>query len=487
MANIKISWHLNNRDLDLDALRSAFGIWSHPLATYAKMTQLKCRRSCQKDDRDDIFKNCQTVSISRNDRRSEQYVHEAEEDKGVVAYGEGSEGFRCEQGELSYRHPGTCGPELTPLRTKAAKMMYTIDLVSPGGSKSCALLSSYEMQLSIRVDNEHYSLYYDCFEYKPEAIEMEKESLPALRQMRDFERTVYTKHPMRNYTFWNVSDIMQLDDSDPQLDEKVHPHKRSIHGQNIETLHFKAMSETFMNSKLWRIKVPLSSVVGIRLEQAGSELGVSGGIKEDQRDLHAVLILELSSPVAAADNAFAVRTVGSQCCAENQFRSVGDWTQGGVASQAIRHYIYGSIYEIKELAAHLCCIDEQIESMLAATKRKEKDIIAIWPNTLAGISHHELNYQATPEKQLDLSAEAFLEEDKGSDDERTDLIPEGLAWNGKIKSLKWAMANIICDKANSGSDEDLQLAMAQSQALGFDLMNTLEMDIDEEPDSIPDY
>jgi hypothetical protein len=74
------------------------------------------------------------------------------------------------------------------------------------------------------------------------------------------------------------------------------------------------------------------------------------------------LVLELSAPPPASG--FAVRAIKSKQAKEQSWARIGDWTPGGAASKASRHFISGERSEIVELADYLAAVCPRLNAML---------------------------------------------------------------------------------------------------------------------------
>ena len=261
--------------------------------------------------------------------------------------------------EVTYRHPNTNPQDdeqvphveygntvFSPITTKASNHLRSIAFVGDEATDTFGrLIACYKNQLSVRVDNSRRCLNYDCYEYKPRMgdgriLNEDANHLPDPSRIRLFDETM------------KVSPIAMTTAESSSVDQR----------QAIRSIcHIKALTADFCNSRCYRVRVPLDNVVGIRLLQDYRDpaFDPTGEVSFDDYDVAGVLVLELSQPPNHTE--FAVRTVAG---AENNnsFRLIGDWTPDAAASQAGRHYIYGGFAELRELAAHLCVIDDRIAS-----------------------------------------------------------------------------------------------------------------------------
>jgi hypothetical protein len=217
-------------------------------------------------------------------------------------------------GEFDFRHPGTSWDSddedergdneiFSPIATKAGQELGSILLAGAAGSPSCELKSAYKLQLSVRVDEKRLALVYDCFEYKGAAIEP-SDPLPSNRSMLRFQSAMHIDEPRRGgfgYGYGSSDEEDDEDDDDPSLDEPCEP-TRALDDDGRVGLHLQGHIGDFMASRVLRLRLPLSSVCGLRLHAPG--VAVDGLADEEAR---ACLVLELHVP--PEENAFAARKV----------------------------------------------------------------------------------------------------------------------------------------------------------------------------------
>ena len=261
-----------------------------------------------------------------------------------------------EPGEYDIRHPGTHwesddedsrgdNERFSPIATKAGQTLGSILFAGPAGTPSCELKSAYSLQLSVRVDEKRLAIIYDCFEFKGSAM-LPSDALPTNRSIRRFE------------TALNMNDHADDDDDeeDDDEDDPVEP-TRELNDNWRAALHMQGHVGDFLSSRVLRFRVSLSSICGARVHAPGVTAG--GQALDGAR---ALLVLEFDTP--PSPTAFAARKVGSRHQGETEFATVRDWTSGGAASAATRHYISGGAVEIQRLAEHLASLSVSLKSML---------------------------------------------------------------------------------------------------------------------------
>ena len=126
-----------------------------------------------------------------------------------------------------------------------------------------------------------------------------------------------------------------------------------VPGSKQRLLNFKANFCDLSESRVFRTRFPLSSIIGLRL-QAGAKT-------ESHLPVPHVLILELSSPVPP--EGFAVRSVNPKEQRHVGWSTCADWTPDCTASSGTRHYIYGDEKELRELALYLLKISPGLSAM----------------------------------------------------------------------------------------------------------------------------
>ena len=332
------------------------------------------------------------VHVKPSDRESESYLYVANGEDGepeVDDWGTSEEGYG-EMAEYDYRHPGTSYDSddealrgdneiFSPINTKAAQHLHA--LAFAGGVQSSAeatpahavLRAAYKLQLSVRVDDQRRQLNFDCYEYKPSAVDPEHDDcLPTVRSVERFDACTGMGGGRGGGFGMDSDDDDDDDDDDPALDEIVRPRDGgSFDGPTRLALLFRATVGDFLSARLLRFRVPLASVVGARLvvsQEGGGSHG--GGSHGDDGERSAALVLELDAPPPA--DAFAARKVHSKLHGENRFALVDDWTPHQAASRASRIYIFGDLKELRQIAAHLATLSTQFAALVAPPAKKEK-------------------------------------------------------------------------------------------------------------------
>ena len=263
---------------------------------------------------------------------------------------------------------------------------------------SCAMHAAYPMQMLVRVDKKRRRLVYDCFEAAPKRVSLKHTPLPTWREMKLADKCLNMGG--EGGSFFYESD----DEDDPRLDTPIE--LREGADKTDHTVRFplelRASAGHFMQSRAYRVAVPLDAVVGARLHCPAPD-DATGGVEMAglfDMPLHAgwkrgVLVLELGTPpeAAAAEDAadgegcvFAVRRVSSPQTIDNKWHKLDDWTPGAVASRATRHYIVGKPSELKELAAYLATCSPKLAAMLGPASEGDAQAgdAAAAANTLAG-------------------------------------------------------------------------------------------------------
>jgi hypothetical protein len=314
--------------------------------------KLRMRHVCCKEEHVLIYDGVDII-VKPEDRKYACYVVPTREEGEATDFGRWAHGDTRPLGsgtdEYTHRHPGTfpeedeqvqhTGPttEYSPITTKASQHLIAIAFVGDELTRG-RLIASYKNQLAIRFDNSRRCLNYDCYEFKPEEggrlRSEDPRHLPIPAQVNRYHDTITYKLPC------GVKAVEEA--------------------QEVRTIcHIKALTGDFCSSRCYRFRVPLDHISGIRLLQDYRDPPIdSTGSGFDDWDIPGVLMLEVSQPPDSS--AFCLRTVAA---ADNSFKVTGDWTPDCAGSRAARHYIYGSFEELKELAAHMCVIDNRIAAL----------------------------------------------------------------------------------------------------------------------------
>jgi len=262
--------------------------------------------------------------------------------------------------EATARHPGTRSTEddlplppgmdpvqHAPIRTKAARALHGIRFVAGGGGSSSnnnsdndnkndrlLLLPAYPLQLSARLDRR--ALYYDCFAFQPRVVVRSGTPRP--------NQSANIKILQRAFSLSKTS-VTALGPPEPR---------------DATVIQLQALAGEFVQSSVFRVRMMLSTVIGIRLLEK-----FPFATDAEENEIPAVLVLEFSQP----PDSFAERKVGVE---GSVFRLTEDWTEEKTASRATRHYLHGGLTEMKELAAHLARASPTIQGIVTGQR----------PNTL---------------------------------------------------------------------------------------------------------
>ena len=306
-----------------------------------------------------------------------------------------------EMPECCYRHPGDkpsedfgakgteedddgwSNPRFAPLTTKASEQVYCIQFapaataaVAAAGAATAAaaaeeeekeeetvvVRSAYQNQLHVRVDRARKLLVYDCFEFLPGLFRLWK--LPITKQqLHSIQQALYTDDMFDDHDEYGYGGFSSEESSDDDAPIAGGDEPADMENDQLLNLHFKKLFGDFKKSRVFRLRVPFTSIIGIRVVRGGSGPAAERGFCR--------LVVELASPPPASG--FAVRTIKVKQDKMNLWERIDDWTPGKAASSASRHYISGSEAEIVELANYLGAVCPRLKSMLLAT-----------PSTVAG-------------------------------------------------------------------------------------------------------
>lgn len=274
------------------------------------------------------------------------------------------------ENEMEFRHPGTSwesddederhpmAKEYTPITTKAGQYLHTVAFAGPEGT-SCEMHGAYPMQITIRVDDKRQCINYDLCEFKKRSVDTDND-VPTNRELKMYE-AVMDFNQSSPRSAWDSDDSSdEGDEYDSFLDKLAEPKEGTEFSNEVrQGLNIQALAGGFMNSRVFRFRVSLKgdNVVGVRLQTMRAI-----GTEEGEEDISAVLVFEVSKPPTKMD--FCARKVCSNFLGENRFVEVEDWTPNTVASKATRHYIFGSLKELKELAAHLATICPNVRELM---------------------------------------------------------------------------------------------------------------------------
>lgn len=249
------------------------------------------------------------------------------------------------------------------------------------------LKSAYPLQLSVRMDESRKCIIFDCFEFKPQCIDMNDPDMSKFYPTgRDWDRwtQAYREQDIDIY-----DDEYKDDDDDPYYTEKMKASEEKPFSKESEkVMIFCSMAGAFAYSRCLRFRFPFNNIVGICLKSGEAEKNTNKKSRGNDDNTGAVLIIELNRPPPA--NAFAARKVASRWTRENDFVLTQDWTPDSAASEATRIYLYGGLAELKQTVALMSKLWPPISVMLAINSGKH--------NSLLGDIH--LEYSASPEFKM---------------------------------------------------------------------------------------
>ena len=252
--------------------------------------------------------------------------------------------------------------------TTAAEKLHCIAFVGHKGENVSELKAAYPLQLSVRVDESRKVLIFDCFEFKPNAADIDDPDLTKYYPTRrGFERSqqAFLSHKIDV----NDDDYEDDDDQSYYTDNMEFNEGHTPERETERMLLFFGVAGNFAYSRILRFRFPFNNIVGISLQKSGSS-NAKGGSEEL---IGACLVLEVSRP--PPDTAFAVRKIESRWNRENEFRLTKDWTPQSAASKATRIYLYGGLEELKQTAALLAKKWPPIAAMLASTENKSNSLL----------------------------------------------------------------------------------------------------------------
>eukprot|EP00873_Tetraselmis_striata_P017187 jgi/Tetstr1/437451/TSEL_026130.t1 len=240
--------------------------------------------------------------------------------------------------EMSPRHPGdlskddapvsnskSVNPRFQPVTTK-------IHFVTPGGEATGELVSAYPSQLCVRVDPARKMLIYDACDHLPELVldfypTTQRRAFNACKTWNRLTSQLDHDRSPAAYTPTNVMlhpHLVENAQDCPQHWEAPKPKQPTqpahVPQDNQMLLYYKANFCDLCESSVHRVRFPLASVIGLRLQP-----GKKPSAKDDHLSVPHVLILELR--------------------------------------HATRHYIYGEANELTELALYLLEICPELKAV----------------------------------------------------------------------------------------------------------------------------
>ena len=271
-----------------------------------------------------------SVYVQASDRKSASF-HYKDSGDSVEDFNEG--------GEYEHRHPGTSydsddeelrnswNQSYSPITMKAGQHLLALGFAGAGNDshpspRASVLLSTYALQLTIRVDDKREALNFDCFEYRPSSMDLEDSSnLPTVGSLKLFETCGLGAYSLVGYK------------RAANRDQVAKPLSGRFSMGDRATLLLQATAGELMAQRLLRFRVRLSSIQGARLvmPKAQTLLRMQLGSGKPSTVSLSALVLELSSP--PEEDAFAARKVFSSIRRENQFTIVPDWTPNKVTAR----------------------------------------------------------------------------------------------------------------------------------------------------------
>ena len=271
--------------------------------------------------------------------------------------------------------------EYQPVTTKAGGRLWSISLAAPStsGVDMTGLRAAYPFQLLVRIDAGREALIYDAFEYLPTpvaAFEMDSArgdpvTPSELGQIEQLLKRHYRK----------VSLLVGSQNDDGIRTEGPHAERCRQHGSRLHPL---AEWNRFKNSRVRRVRFPVSAICGARLliqnssrphESLPAARGAFSVSSLGQRsaDSHegwralpgtmaamgpeleplGVLVLELSQIGMHSEAVFAEMPVWALHKDSRLRRPCSDWTPDNGFSRSRRHYIVGDASEMIELSKAL--------------------------------------------------------------------------------------------------------------------------------------
>lgn len=313
----------------------------------------------------------------------------------------------------------------SPINTTASKYLFYVAFA--GGDVSNGhvdIKASYRHQMSLRIDEESCSLNLDCFEYKPTCLDIliDGEDPPPTRGEENAYDNLIITAGRGNF-----------DENDPELLEEGEDYRADWvqTGRDFTMTHYKALCGKFLNSRVFRVRIALSNVKGIRLIAKPVDTSRPRDPRENDSDLSAVLILEIADPLG--QDSFAVRTVRSRRNNDDAFSLCPDWLPGDdTGSKATRFYFYGSVREMKQTAGYMARICPKVARMFEG---KESNSLALAPGVIS------VDYASAPShnsnSMVGVSSSTY---DKP--------FPPPSAWDGSIASAREIFERILAREEN---------------------------------------
>ena len=427
---------MGQKVLDYQALNEAWGSTAEPMTSTIVWQRVSTKREADEAllDTDNV------ITIVSSDYPTSDYSYvisdenDEDDDDAIIDFGD----TRARK-EYTDRHP-PCPHTVqrkdmdqsnyntsihSPINTTASKYLFNVAVA--GGDVSNGhvdIKASYKHQLSLRIDEESCSLNLDCFEYKPTPLDILKDGEdppPTRGEVNVFQNLIIT------------AGRADSDENDPELLEEGEDYRADWGrtGRDFIMSHYKALCGKFLNSRVFRLRIALSNVKGIRLIAKPIDGSRQRDPREDEDDLAAVLILEIKEPLG--QDSFAVRTVRSRLNNDDAFSLCPDWLPGdGTGSKATRFYFYGSLHEMKQTAGYISKICPKVARMF---KGEESNSLALAPGVVS------VDYASAPSHNPNnMAGVSSLAYDKP--------FPPPSAWDGSIDSAWEVFERILAREEN---------------------------------------
>lgn len=315
----------------------------------------------------------------------------------------------------------------SPINTTASKYLFNVAFAGGGiNGGHVDIKATYRHQISLRIDEESCTLNLDCFEYKPTCLDIlsEGEDPPPTRG----EENAY-------FNLIQTAGRGDLNEDDPSLLVEGRDYSNdwgSSSGRDFTLTHYKALCAKFLNSRVFRLRIALSNVKGIRLMAKPIDINQRRDPRENDNDIAAVLILEIADPLG--EGSFAVRTVRSRRNNDDAFALCPDWLPGDdTGSKATRFYFYGSLNEMRQTAGYIAKLCPKLARMFEA---KESNSLALAPGVIS------VDYASAPSHNSNNMA------DVSSNVTYDKPFPPVSAWNGTNDRVREVFEKFLAREEN---------------------------------------
>lgn len=454
--------------LDYQALNEAWRSTAEPMTSAIVWQRLTTKREANEGllDTDNI------ITITPSDFPTSHYSYiisdedDDENDDAIIDFGD-IIGVRK---EYTDRHPpcphdvqrkdmkqSVFNPSIhSPINTTASKYLFCVAVAGGGVSNGHVdIKASYRHQLSLRIDEESCSLNLDCFEYKPTCLDI-------LKDGEDPPPTKGEVHAFQNLCI--TAEKGDWDENDPELMEEGEDYRADWGrtGRDFIMTHYKALCGKFLNSRVFRLRIALSNVKGIRLIAKPVDSNRQRDPREDDNDLSAVLILEIEEPLG--QDSFAVRTVRSRLNNDDAFSLCLDWLPGdNTGSKATRFYFYGSLREMRQTAGYISKICPKVAGMFQG---RESNSLALVPGVIS------VDYASAPSHNSNIMVgESIPTYDKP--------FPPPFAWDGSLDSAWEVFERILAREENP-----MQRMMLRMMTAGPESIVAINQDPNSSPEDV---